>query len=782
MKLGFKRIFYSTLLNYYRRVCHIPTLFTLLFSLLVTPHALSNPTLDSLFQKLSASEGDLEKANVLISIAQYYRFNHPDSSANYAEQALLLAESIHYEEGRMQALNYWALAEQAEGDYSDAIKNHFEALKIAENMGNEQYANLTKIYLGSANYMNKDLEQAEKFYQEAKKYFSAANTPKDKRYLASVLNNLGMLSKEAQDIDKAIEYYKASMEIKEELGQKRGIANTLHNIGALYIETQKYELALVYLQRSLSLKKEIADKVDIASTYIQIAQTYLLLHQPNRALSFTETALQLATSSGEKDELKETYHMFSKIYAYNKQFDKAYEYFNRYHNMYDSLFKTENLRHIAELQAIYGIREKHIQNMALLHEKSAQEKINSRLRITNFAVITALGVTLVLALALFRNNRLKRRAYQLLEIKKKKLDVRTQELTKANDEMQRLTEELSVLLEKTRFQTQILKQHQEEIRSQNEELLTQQEDLNHKNFELQDAIDQLKHAQSQLVQSEKMASLGQLTAGIAHEINNPINYINSGIIGLKSVIHDLIQVMEGYDQLNLANYEENFPKIQQLKEELEFHELIDGLNTLTHNISLGAQRTADIVKGLRRFSHRDGREPKQTDLHENLDSTLMLLHNQYKERIVIERNYGDIPKVECFGGKMNQVFMNVLSNAIQSIDGKGTVSVTTSFVADFQKIEKHFSIDNSISEPVVLIEISDTGRGMPNGIQNKIYDPFFTTKEVGQGTGLGLSISLNIVKQHRGFIDFESQEKAGTTFTICLPIKQPKNLVAQVEV
>lgn len=741
--------------------------------------AMASPKLDSLFNELENRENE-EKVDALISIAQYYRFNHPDSSANYAEQALLLAESIDYPEGRMMSLNYWALAEQAEGDYSDAIKNHFEALKIAEELNDRQYANLTKIYIGSANYMNKDYKQAKKFYLEAQAHFVQFDDEKNKIYLASALNNLGMLSKEADDIPQAIKYYKESMAIKEELGQKRGIANTLHNIGVLYMQTSSYELALVYLQRSLSMKKQLADKIGIASTYCQIATCYLSLKQPSRAMSFAQSALDISQKTGEKDDLKDSYRILSEIYAFNKQYDLAYRHHKRFHSMYDSLFETENLRHIAELQAIYGIKEKHIQNMALLREKTNQEAINSRLRITNISVISALVIALILSWALYKNNRQKKRAYQLLEIKKVKLDKRTQELTKANDEMQRLTEELSVLLEKTRFQTQILKQHQEEIRSQNEELLTQQEDLNKKNIELQNAIDQLKHAQSQLVQSEKMASLGQLTAGIAHEINNPINYISSGIIGLKAVIQDLIQVMQAYDELNPDNFLLEFPKLMELKEEMEFHELIEGLSTLTQNISLGAERTANIVKGLRRFSHRDGREPKQTDIHENLDSTLMLLHNQYKDRISIDKQYGNIPFVECFGGKMNQVFMNILSNAVQAIDGKGSITINTTYHENFKSKGHDFNGEGFLDEPVVIIQISDSGKGMPHSIQGKVYDPFFTTKEVGQGTGLGLSISLNIVKQHRGLIEFDSQSGQGTTFSVILPAKQPKNLLQTV--
>jgi len=267
--------------------------------------------------------------------------------------------------------------------------------------------------------------------------------------------------------------------------------------------------------------------------------------------------------------------------------------------------------------------------------------------------------------------------------------------------------------------------------------------------------------------------LGHLTAGIAHEINNPINYINSGIIGLKSVIDDLIEVMDAYDELNSHNYLEKFPHIDQLKQELEFHDLIEGMNTLTHNISLGAERTANIVKGLRRFSHRDGKEPKQTDLHENLDSTLMLLHNQYKERISIEKDYGEIPLVECFGGKMNQVFMNVLSNAIQAIEDTGTITIETFYTEDFSQIQHFFPKGSHFNEAVVNIRIKDTGKGMPQMIQNKIYDPFFTTKDVGEGTGLGLSISLNIVKQHRGLLACDSEEGIGTVFNICLPTKQP---------
>ena len=272
---------------------------------------------------------------------------------------------------------------------------------------------------------------------------------------------------------------------------------------------------------------------------------------------------------------------------------------------------------------------------------------------------------------------------------------------------------------------------------------------------LEKTLQQLNATQSQLIQSEKMASLGVLTAGIAHEINNPINYINSGLEGLNTISDQIIKTISKFQQLQSKKTDIDKQNIQ---EELSF--LSVGIQTLTTNIQTGVNRTTEIIKSLKTFSHADNNSLSLSDINQDLDSTLLLLHNQLKNRIKIIRNYEKIPKLYCYSSKLNQVFMNLLSNAIQAIEGKGTITISTTL------IENYFEFDQNC----IKISIHDTGAGIPEKIQNKIFEPFFTTKEVGQGTGLGLSITHSIIKQHKGKIELSSSKNKGTEFEIYLPI------------
>ncbi len=292
-----------------------------------------------------------------------------------------------------------------------------------------------------------------------------------------------------------------------------------------------------------------------------------------------------------------------------------------------------------------------------------------------------------------------------------------------------------------------------------------QVELEWRNKELQQALDELKAAQTQLVQSEKMASLGVLTAGIAHEINNPVNFIGASARGLRKILRHIENVLEQYGQINPDNALEELERINQFKQELEFDDLLDGLEELTANIHLGAERTAEIVKGLRTFSRLDEVEKKLADIHENLDSTLALLRNQYKGTITIRKDYGDVPPIMCYPGKLNQVFINILANAIDAIKRKEGPSAA-------EEIRIKTSLVDKEDKRFVTIEFIDTGPGIPEQIQNRIFEPFFTTKDVGKGTGLGLSISLGIIESHGGTIKVESTPGKGANFRICLPLQQ----------
>lgn len=264
----------------------------------------------------------------------------------------------------------------------------------------------------------------------------------------------------------------------------------------------------------------------------------------------------------------------------------------------------------------------------------------------------------------------------------------------------------------------------------------------------------LQDAQTQLVNAEKMASLGQLTAGIAHEINNPINFVSANIDSLADNISDIMEVVNAYEHLTGENVENKIQEIAQLKEEVQYKEAIEELDELIEGIKEGSQRTAKIVRSLKLFSRLDEDVLKKANIHDNIDSTLVMLRNQYRDRVAIYKDYDELPEIDCYPGKLNQVFMNILSNGIQAIKDTGSIHINT--------------VKQNNNE--ILITIKDSGKGMPPEIRDRIFEPFYTTKDVGKGTGLGLSISLGIIQKHQGNIRLESTIGEGTTFLITLPI------------
>ena len=277
--------------------------------------------------------------------------------------------------------------------------------------------------------------------------------------------------------------------------------------------------------------------------------------------------------------------------------------------------------------------------------------------------------------------------------------------------------------------------------------------------ELAKALDSLKGAQSQLVHSEKMASLGQLTAGIAHEINNPINFISSGMVSLKMSIESLREIAEEYGRLDEGeSAEEVVSSVKELKEEHEYEEIIEELDDLIKDVNYGVSRTIEIVKGLRVFSRLDEEEAKNANINENIDATLTLLRNKTKDKIAITKHYDEaMNDIECFPGQLNQVFMNILNNAVQAMpDDRKDAEIT---------------IYTEESKEGVSIRIKDNGVGIPDEIKDRIWEPFFTTKEVGVGTGLGMSITYGIIEKHGGKIELTSEVGKGTEFVISLPKK-----------
>lgn len=286
-------------------------------------------------------------------------------------------------------------------------------------------------------------------------------------------------------------------------------------------------------------------------------------------------------------------------------------------------------------------------------------------------------------------------------------------------------------------------------------------DLEKRNAELARQKTEMERLQAQILQAEKMASLGQLAAGVAHELNNPAGFIYSNIELLKEQVELLKSCLSDYDEVELPP--EAAARISMIKKEIDYDNIVADLSSILSDCYLGAERIRDVVQNLRLFSRLDEAEFKRVDLNEGIESTVRLLSGYYKAgKITLTRDYGEIPQINCYAAQLNQVWMNLLVNAAQAIgDAEGEVSVTT-------RCERQ----------TVIVSISDTGPGIVPEQLKKIFDPFFTTKPVGEGTGLGLSISHGIIERHGGKIEVESAPDQGTKFTIFLPVDAKQDIPA----
>ena len=284
-------------------------------------------------------------------------------------------------------------------------------------------------------------------------------------------------------------------------------------------------------------------------------------------------------------------------------------------------------------------------------------------------------------------------------------------------------------------------------------------ELQQRHAELRQAYLRLNGTQEKLLQSEKMASIGQLAAGVAHEINNPIGYVHSNLGSLQEYLRSLFTVIESYERaLRAPDPKALIPEIDDIRNRLDIDFISRDLPQLMAESREGIERVTRIVRDLKDFSY-SGRDEswKLVDLHAGLESTINIIWNELKYKVTLERHYGELPMIECLPSELNQVYMNLLLNAGHAIADRGNIVVSTGVDGD-----------------EVWVEFQDDGAGISADLRQRIFDPFFTTKPVGSGTGLGLSISYGIINKHHGRIDLESTMGEGSRFRVVLPIRQPK--------
>lgn len=322
------------------------------------------------------------------------------------------------------------------------------------------------------------------------------------------------------------------------------------------------------------------------------------------------------------------------------------------------------------------------------------------------------------------------------------------DLKKYQDELNRHKNHLEeIVLERT-----------DEVIKLNNDLTLANAELQQKTEELTQIIQMLKETQNQLIQSEKMASIGMLTAGIAHEIINPVNYISGSYQALQTLIEDLWSLLNAFRSEVAVNLPEEILTNIETKHNLNSKDIYYSLRFLLSNIETGITRTTEIVRSLMTFSHNENHEYREFDIRLGVKDILVILKNKYYGRINVDEEYDpNLPLVSCNPTGINQVLMNLIANAVDAIDNQGTIAITAKYIAKRDE---------------VTVSVRDSGHGIPEEILDKIFDPFFTTKEVGKGTGLGLYISYNIVKSHNGSIDVSSKVGIGTTVTVQIPRTQ----------
>lgn len=260
----------------------------------------------------------------------------------------------------------------------------------------------------------------------------------------------------------------------------------------------------------------------------------------------------------------------------------------------------------------------------------------------------------------------------------------------------------------------------------------------------------LEQANAQLLQSEKLAAIGQLAAGVAHEINNPVGYVYSNLQTLSGYVENLMAIIDGVETLGSVE------ELRQLKRNLEYDYIRKDVVALLAESREGIERVKTIITALKDFSHIEEEEFRPADVHQGLDTTLNVVNNELKYKAVVCKEYGSLPEVECIPSQINQVIMNLLVNAAHAIEDFGRITLRTGHEDDWG-----------------WLEVEDSGKGIEPHVLNRIYEPFFTTKPVGKGTGLGLSLSFSIVEKHNGRIEVVSQVGQGSRFRVWLPLKQP---------
>lgn len=654
----------------------------LLIALLICKVALSQLNIaDSFRSTLTKNLPDSIKIDLINDYITKYSPNDPGIALVYSDSAIYLSLKSKDSLRLANSLNRKGIALYYIGDYHTSLENYFHALSVKEKIGENstlwrEYNNIGLVL------RNLDLnEDALKYFNQALKNLIEID---NKAYQAIAWNNIGITYRGMGDYLSAKEALSNALEINRTIGAQQSIAHNLNNLGNVNFSQKKYSEAIGYFEKAFEINKSLLNNYEQVQNLNNLADVYLTMEQFSKSKVCLDKASEILKGIDATQLRLNNLMIYSDFFERTKDYRNAVIYKNNYIMLSDSISKLNRTKQFNQLKNLANA-EKEIQEVEFLKKiNSIQgEKILIQ-RSIQIGGATVILIILALLIIVWQNLRDKKK----LNIS---LNERTYELEALNEEFQ----------------------------AANEELNTQRDNL-------EETVNILKSTQNKLIQSEKMASIGILAAGVAHEINNPLNFIHGGIAGIKS-----------YFNSNSKSH----------NADIEFY---------VNAISEGVERASTIVDGLNHFSRDENYKSNDVDLHRIIDTCSLMLNSLTLDRIELVKDLTNTPfRIYGNEGKLHQAIMNVMLNAVQAIDGRGAITIKTQI------------INSSIR-----LEIKDTGCGINQEILSKVFDPFFTTKEIGQGTGLGLSITYNIIQEHNGSIDVESLLGHGTNVKIEIPLEK----------
>ena len=658
-------------------------------------------------------QSDTMRMDALTKFAFYgYIYKDPDSAFYYAQLVYDYAESINSKYFMAKALNIQGGAYNQLSDYTQALDYFNRSLKIKEELGNEKEIavslnNIGLIYKNIGDYAN-----------SIDYYFRSLSIKEklgDNMGIAATLNNIGVVYLHQGDYTKALDYFTRGLTLNEELGNKQRIATVLNNIGMVYKDLGDHSTALEYLTRSLRIRENLEDNQGVAQSLDEIGLLYKEQSNYSGALEYFAKGLKIKEEFGDKAGMSSSHNKLGRNYFEQKEYARAIEYCvqaltlsqevgniietrEAANTLYQAYKNTGHFRKSLEMHELYmSTRD------SILSDENKRELIRQEYKYDyeKQAVADSIRFESEIIIQETKLKESKTRFYALLAV--------------------------LVLVAVIAIITLRGREKQKKINSE------------------------LKNTQAQLVQSEKTASLGVLTAGIAHEINNPLNFVSAGVKSLNRDFQDIAKVIDSIGEFP--------PNTKALAEEYHWEELMDSFPQSIEDIKTGASRVTEIVKGLRAFVSMEDSDMKNSDLHEGIDSTLLMLRNRIGNIRIVKQYNLEIPQVRCIPGQLNQVFMNILMNAIDVL-------------TDSQTENPSIEISTARESNQITISIKDNGPGIPDEIRDKIFDPFFTTKEVGRGKGLGLTTAFRIIEEHGGSICVVDDSNKGAKFKITIPFER----------